>query len=76
VTDRIPLSLLPRELIRFGGPAVSYRAAYNLVLDGRLPAERGEAGRWSVARDDLPAIAETLRGGARPPVAALAQAAA
>lgn len=61
--DRIPLSLLPLELRRAGGPAISYRAAYYLALDGRLPAERGANGRWTVARDDLAQIAHALANG-------------
>jgi hypothetical protein len=66
MNERIPLSLLPLELRRAGGPAISYRAAYNLALDGLLPAERGDNGRWTVARDDLAQIAEFFvnrRGG-------------
>lgn len=72
--ERIPLTLLPRELRRAGGPAISYRAAYNLALDGRLPAERGDNGRWTVARDDLARIADSLAHGAglRGPAAAAA----
>lgn len=69
--ERIPLTLLPRELRQAGGPAISYRAAYNAALDGRLPAERGDNGRWTVARDDLARIADALAG-LRGPAAAAA----
>jgi hypothetical protein len=57
--DRIPLTHLPRELRRAGGPEVSYRRLYSLCLDGRFPAERGSTG-WTVARDDLPAVIAAL----------------
>lgn len=63
---RIPLPLLPCELRRLG-VSVSYRRAYNAVLDGLIPAERGEDGRWTVARDDLPTIAGIIASVARDP---------
>lgn len=53
--DRIPLTQLQLELRNAGGPSIGYRRLYNLILDGRLPAERGNT-TWTVARDDLPAI--------------------
>ena len=56
----IPLSLTSRELARrFGGSAPAYRRLYELVLDGKLPAEQVN-GRWFVDEADLPAIAATL----------------
>ncbi len=57
---RIPLSLLPRELQRLTGASPGYRALYNAALDGRIPAELGANGRWSVARDDVPEIVAAL----------------
>jgi hypothetical protein len=39
----------------------TYREAYNAAVDGRIPAERGDNGRWSVARADLPLIRAALR---------------
>lgn len=66
MTERIPLSLLPRELRAVGGPAVSYRVAYKRTLDGKIPAERGDNGRWTVARADLVRIAQALAGTAQP----------
>jgi hypothetical protein len=61
VTDRIPLTLLPLELRRLtGGNVPAYRVGYNAALDGRIPAERGDNGRWTVARADLPKIAAAL----------------
>jgi len=38
----------------------SYRTTYNAAVDGRIPAEQGDNGRWSVARTDLPLIAAAL----------------
>jgi hypothetical protein len=58
--NRIPLPLLPPEIGRLTGKRVTYRACYNAVLDGRMPAERGENGRWTVAVQDLPKVAAEL----------------
>lgn len=63
--QRIPLPLLPHELRRLTGNAPGYRRIYNLVLDGRIPAELGDNGRWTVSRADLPRVAEVLAGEAR-----------
>jgi hypothetical protein len=60
---RIPLAQLPRKLAQQNnGPAPSYRACYLAIVDGRLPAEQSDNGRWTVAEDDLAAIAATLCG--------------
>ena len=68
--ETIPLPALPREIARLtGGTAPSYRRAYLAALEGRIPAERGENGRWTVARADLPALALTLTGRASQPAA-------
>ena len=72
MTDRILLPHLPAELRRLGSPA-QYRALYTAALDGRIPAEPGPNGRWTVSRDDLPKIAAALGGlrqGIKPAVAA------
>lgn len=42
----IPLSEIPRRLKAKHGNTISYRAAYNAVVDGRIPATRGDNGRW------------------------------
>ena len=55
-----PISDVPRELKAKYGKTVSYRKVYNGVIDGRLPAKRGDNGRWLMAEADLPAIAEAL----------------
>jgi hypothetical protein len=61
IHDRIPLTLLPHELRSLtGATPPGYRATYTAALDGRIPAERGLNGRWTVARADLPAIAAAL----------------
>jgi hypothetical protein len=60
IKESEPLSKLSRELQAFTGkPAPGYRALYNHVLDGRLPAEQVN-GRWYWHRIDLPAIAAAL----------------
>jgi hypothetical protein len=62
MSGRIPLTLLPLELRRLNlvEQAPSYRTTYNAVVDSRIPAERGDNGRWTVAPADLPLIAATL----------------
>jgi hypothetical protein len=65
MSDRIPLPHLPAELRRLGA-STGYRAAYNAALDGRIPAEPGPNGRWTVSRDDLAQIAQVLAGGPKP----------
>lgn len=57
----IPLADAPRRIQEQHSVFVSYRRLYQAVLDGRVPAERGGNGRWQIAEEDLPAIAETLR---------------
>jgi hypothetical protein len=67
MSERIPLILLPNVLrdIAEGGDNVeqepTYRDVYNAAVDARIPAERGDNGRWSVARADVPLIRATLR---------------
>ena len=46
--------------IALSDETIPYRRAYNGVIDGRVPAERGDNGRCRVAEADLPAIAEAL----------------
>jgi hypothetical protein len=59
--ERVPLSTLPHEIQALtGDKPPPYRKGYNAAVDGRIPAERGENGRWTVARTDLPLIAATL----------------
>jgi hypothetical protein len=55
------LTLLPHELRQLTGQKPpKYRLGYQAALDGRIPAERGPNGRWTVARADQPAIAAVL----------------
>ncbi|WP_149541441.1 hypothetical protein [Siccirubricoccus phaeus] len=59
-TDR-PLVLLPRDIAALtGGAAPTHRRALEAARDGRIPAERGDNGRWSYRPADLPAIAAAL----------------
>jgi hypothetical protein len=62
MSERIPLTLLPLELRRrkLVEQVPSYRSTYNAAVDNRIPAERGNNGRWTVAPADLPLIAATL----------------
>jgi hypothetical protein len=62
MSARVPLILLPRELrrLKLVARVPSYRTTYTAAVDGRIPAEQGDNGRWSVARTDLPLIAATL----------------
>ncbi len=64
----IPLVDTPRRLKEKHGVTVPYRKLYSKVVDGLIPAERGSNGRWLIAEEDLPAIADAL--GAVEPVAA------
>jgi hypothetical protein len=65
-TERVPLSELPREIAALnGGRTPSYRALYNACLDRRIPADRGDNGRWTVLRRNVPLIAKKFAGGAR-----------
>lgn len=56
----IPLPAVPAELARAGFAPPKYRRVYAAACDARIPATRGENGRWMVRRDDLPAIADAL----------------
>jgi len=62
MSERVPLSKLASELRRQNlvEPPPTYRETYNAALDGRIPAERGDNGRWSWAAADLPLIAAAL----------------
>lgn len=56
--SRIKLPLVSRKISdRTGLPGPSYRQLYTAVLNGTVPAELGPNGRWTVAEDDLDAIA-------------------
>jgi hypothetical protein len=61
MNDYISLHQLPRELKALVGTgAPGYQSLYRKIVDGRLPATRTPAGRWMIARGDLPAIMTTL----------------
>ena len=67
MSDRVSLTQVPRKLrphLKGRGQTPGYRTTYNAAVDGRIPAEQGENGRWTVAFDDLPLIAATLCRGA------------
>ena len=71
-SDRVPLSTLPCEIrnLRRDKKRPSYRKSYNAAVNAVIPAERGDNGRWTVARADVPLIAEMLCGPERDAVAA------
>jgi hypothetical protein len=60
--NRIPLPRVPRALLERNHvrKPVSYKRLYTAVLEGRIPAEQDDNGRWSVKGDDLSLIAEAL----------------
>jgi hypothetical protein len=60
-TDTIRSSDAVRELTRLYGPApLSARSFHNMILNAKIPAVRGADGKFTIARSDLPAIAETI----------------
>jgi hypothetical protein len=64
--DRVPLSVLPHEIkVLTGKPPPTYRALYNACVDAKIPADRGDNGRWTVARRNVPVIARIFAGSAR-----------
>jgi hypothetical protein len=56
---------VPRALLdgKHTKKPVSYKRLYAAAVEGRIPAEQSDNGRWSVADPDLPVIAETLCAG-------------
>ena len=56
----IALTDLPRRLKKDYGKTKTYRQTYNAAVDGLIPAERGDNGRWHVTEANLPAVAEAL----------------
>lgn len=62
-SDRIPLPRVVTELRQLTVQPLGYRALYNLVLDGRVPAEQGANGRWLIQRTDLPRIVAVVEAG-------------
>jgi hypothetical protein len=68
--QRIPLTLLPLAVARrTGKPGPSYRMCYFAALEGRIPAERGENGRWTVATSDISQAVTALSRGSTSPTA-------
>ena len=55
-----PLTDLPATLAAEGYPAPSYRFTYEAARSARIPATRGENGRWTFDPADLPVIADRL----------------
>lgn len=55
-----PLTDLPATLAAQGYPTTSYRSAYEQARSARIPATRGENGRWMFDPADLPMIADRL----------------
>jgi hypothetical protein len=61
MSDRLPLTDLPRALIEAGYEAPTYRTCYNATVDGRIPTKKTKNGRWVFSPEDLPAIADAMR---------------
>jgi hypothetical protein len=61
MSDRLPLTDLPRTLIEGGYEAPNYRTCYTAATDARIPAKKTKAGRWVFSPEDLPAIADAMR---------------
>jgi hypothetical protein len=53
---------VPRALLsgRHIEKPISYKRLYTSVIEGRVPAEQDDNGRWSVDEPDLPLIAKAL----------------
>jgi hypothetical protein len=61
--EQIALPDLPR-ILRQQGVLASYHDLWRRVVAGELPAER-QGRRWTVKREDLPAIARTVAQASR-----------
>jgi hypothetical protein len=55
-----PLTELPATLASEGYQPPSYRFAYEAARSARIPATRGDNGRWTFDPADLPIIADRL----------------
>ena len=60
MSERIPLTDLPRALNEAGYEAPTYRQCYDAALSARFPAKRGANGRWTWAKGDFDMIVESL----------------
>jgi hypothetical protein len=60
MSETLSLPSLPRLLREMTGRRVTYQSLYRRIVDGDLPAEKNEAGRWLVNRDDVDIIAAEL----------------
>lgn len=59
--DAIALPDLPRTIRGDFGILTTYQKIYWLIINGIVPAERAENGRWFVNSTDLPKIVNALR---------------
>ena len=61
--DRLSLPAVPRALkeLTVGGQTVPYRLLYKLTVDGVLPVEQDENGRYSCERNRLQEIAALMK---------------
>jgi hypothetical protein len=66
MSDRVSLTELPREISALnGGRTPTYREVYNACVDAKIPADKGDNGRWTVLRRNVPMIAKILSGRAK-----------
>lgn len=56
MTDRIPLTSIPRQLAVFDGRRPDYPQVYKATINGDIPAEQTK-GRWFVLSSDLDTVA-------------------
>jgi hypothetical protein len=60
-SDWLTLPEIPPEFRRLGADRVpSYRDTYNAVINGIIPAQRGDNGRYRISRANLPIAAAAL----------------
>ena len=60
MAETLKLSELPRTLRDMTGKRAPYQRLYRMVIDGDLPAQKNDIGRWIVKSSDVPGIARTL----------------
>lgn len=60
MASTLSLSDLPRALREITGMRAPYQRIYRMVIDGDLPAQKNDAGRWFVNRDDIPVFVQKL----------------
>lgn len=60
MTDKTPLTLLPKALLDAGYEPIGYRACYEAARSAKIPADFGSNGRWTFDLSDIDQIANCL----------------